>query len=72
MASVFRSRFFRGFLAFLFIGAALFVGWLAVSLLVGALAAPGITAANILLTGLGVVLLGLSVSVLLGVILLWR
>ena len=60
MASVSRSRFFRGFLAFLLIGAGLIVGWLGVSLLMGAVTERGSPAGNILSAALGLSLLGLS------------
>jgi hypothetical protein len=58
-----RSPSFRGFLVFLFIGAAL-LGGLAVSLLVEAATGHGSFAGNILITGLGLMLLAVSAVVL--------
>ncbi len=71
MASVSRSRFFRGFLVFVFIGAVL-VGGLAVSLLVEAAIGRGSFAGSILITGLGLILLALSAVVLIVGIVYWR
>jgi hypothetical protein len=71
VASVARSRFFRGFLIILFQGAALF-GCFAVSLLVEAATGHGSRGGNILILGLGLMLLVLSAVVLIVGIMYWR
>ena len=71
MPGISRSRFFRGFLVLVFIGAALF-GCLAVSLLVEAATGHGSFAGNILIMGLGLMLLGVSAAVLIVGIIYWR
>lgn len=71
MASVSRSRFFRGLLVFVFVGAVL-VGGFAVSLLVEAVTGHGSFAGNILTGGLGLMLLVLSAVVLVVGIIYWR
>jgi hypothetical protein len=71
VASVSRSRFFRGSLVFLFIGAVL-VGGLAVSLLVEAASGHGSFAGNILIMGLGLMLLVLSAVGLIVGTMYWR
>jgi hypothetical protein len=71
MASVSRSRFFRGFLVFLSIGAVLVAG-LAVSLMVEAATGHGSFASNILIMGLGLMLLVVSAVLLIVGIMYWR
>jgi hypothetical protein len=71
VASVSRSRFFRSFFAFLFIGAALFVGWLAMWLLIGAATEHGSVEGKILSIGLGLLLLLFAVVLMVGII-FWR
>jgi uncharacterized membrane protein YobD (UPF0266 family) len=71
VASVTRPRFSRGFLIFLCIDAALF-GCLAVSLLVEAATGHGSFAGNILLTGLGLLLLVLSAVIFIFGIMYWK
>jgi hypothetical protein len=72
MASVFRSRFFRGFLAFVLLGAGLFVGWLEVALLVEVVTGQGSSEGNTLIVDLGLVLFMLSAFLLLVGIVNWR
>ena len=71
MPGISRSRFFRGFLVLVFLGAALF-GCLAVRLLVEAATGHGSFGGNILLMGLGLMLLVLSSAVLIVGIVYWR
>jgi len=71
VASVSRSRFFRGFLVFLFIGAALLAG-LAVSMLVEAATGHGSLAGDILMMGLALMLLVLSAVLIILGIMYWR
>jgi hypothetical protein len=69
MASIFHSRFFRGFIVFLFAGVAFLVGGLAVSLLVEAVTGHGSAGGNIFSIVLGLILLILSpVVLILGII----
>ena len=72
MAFIFHSRFFRGFIVFLFAGTALFVGWLALSLFVEAVTGHGSSAGNILRIGLGLMLLVSLPAVLTFGIIYWR
>ena len=72
MASVFRSRFFRGFLAFVLMGAGLFVGWLEVALLGEVVTGQGSSEGNTLMVGLGLVLFILSAFLLIVGIINWR
>ena len=60
MASVFRARFFRGLIVCIFAGAALFVGYYGVLLLVQAFNGHGSPGGNALLFVLGLILLTLS------------
>jgi hypothetical protein len=71
VTSVSRSRLFRGFLIFVIVDAALFAA-LAVSLLVGGATGDGSFAGNILITGLGLMLLVVSAVVLIVGIMYWR
>jgi predicted membrane channel-forming protein YqfA (hemolysin III family) len=66
-----RSRFFRGFLVFVFLGAALF-GCLAVRVLVEAATGHGSFGGNILLMGLGLMLLVVSAVAFIVGIICWR
>jgi predicted membrane channel-forming protein YqfA (hemolysin III family) len=69
MASVSHFRFFRGFVVFVFAGAALLVGWYGLSLLVESFNGHGSPGGNILLFALGLILLVLSaVAFLVGVV----
>jgi hypothetical protein len=71
VTSVSRSRFFRGLLVILFIGAVP-IGGLAVSLLVEAATGHGSVASNILIMGFGLMLLfGSAVLLIVGII-YWR
>jgi hypothetical protein len=72
MALVFRSRFFRGFLAFVLLGAGLFVGWLEVALLVEVVTGQGNSDGNTLIVDLGLVLFMLSAFLLVVGIVNWR
>ena len=72
MALVFRSRFFRGFLAFVLLGAGLFVGWLEVALLVEVVTGQGSSEGNTLIVDLGLVLFMLSAFLLVVGIVNWR
>jgi hypothetical protein len=67
-----RSRFFRGLLALLFIGATLCVGWVAVSLLIEVVTGHGSPEGKILSTALGLSLLTLSSVFLFVGIINWR
>lgn len=60
MTSVFRSRIFRGLIICIFAGAALFVGYYGVLLLVQAFNEHGSPGGNALLFVLGLILLTLS------------
>ena len=71
MESVFRSRFFRGLIVFMFAGVALRAGWFAVSLFIGAATRHGSPGGTILSIGLGLILLVLSPSVFLVGIVYW-
>jgi len=71
VAFVSRSRFFRGFLVFVFHRRAL-SGCLAVSLLVEAATGHGSFVGNIVMMGLGLMLLVLSAIVLIFGIMYWR
>jgi hypothetical protein len=71
VASVSRSRFFRSFFVFLFIGAGLFAGWVAMWLLIGAATEHGSVEGKILSIGLGLPLLLSAVVLMVGII-LWR
>jgi hypothetical protein len=71
MASVFRSRFFRRFLAFVLMSAGLFVGWLEVALLVEVVTGQGSSEGNTLMVGLGLVLFILSAFLLIVGIINW-
>jgi hypothetical protein len=72
MALVFRSRFFRGFLAFVLLGAGLFVGWLEVALLIEVVTGQGSSAGNTLIVDLGLALFMLSAVLLVVGIVNWR
>ena len=72
MAFVFRSRFFRGFSAFVLMGAGLFLGWLEVTLLVEVVTGQGSSEGNPLIVDLGLVLFMLSAFLLIVVIINWR
>ena len=72
MALVFRSRFFRGFLAFVLMGAGLFVGWVEVALLVEVVTGKGNSEGNTLILDLGLVLFMLSAFLLVIGIINWR
>ena len=71
MASSVRSRFLRGLIVFLFGGAALLVGWLAVSLLVEVATGNGSSAGNILRIGLSIFLFAVSAVLSIVAILNW-
>jgi cytosine/uracil/thiamine/allantoin permease len=62
----------RGFLALFFFGAAVFFGWLAVSLLVGVVIGHGSAGGNVLSMGLGLMLLILFAFLLVVGIINWR
>ena len=71
MASISRSRYFRGFLTLLFIGAALFLGWLAVSMVVEAITGQGSSGGSLVLISVGLLLLVFSTIVfVVGIIIL--
>jgi hypothetical protein len=72
MVSFSRPRFFRGLLALLSIGAALCVGWVAVSLLVEVVTGHGSPGGKILSTALGLSLLTLSSVFLFVGVINWR
>jgi hypothetical protein len=72
MAFVFRSRFFRGFSAFVLMGAGLFLGWLEVALLVEVVTGQGSSEGNPLIVDLGLVLFMLSAFLLIVGIINWR
>ena len=72
MVLVFRSRFFRGFVAFVLMGAGLFVGWLEVALLVEVVTGQGSSEGKTLMVGLGLVLFILSAFLLIVGIINWR
>ena len=72
MASFSRSRFFRGFLAFVLMGAGLGVGLLEVALLVEVVTGQGISEGNTLIVRLGLVLFILSAFLLIVGIINWR
>jgi hypothetical protein len=72
MAPFIRSRFFRGSLAFFFIGTALFVACYGVSLLVEAFDEHGSPGGNVLMIGLGLFLLVLSPIVFIAGLINWR
>ena len=72
MASVFRSRYFRGFLAFFFLGAAFLIGCYGVVLMVDAFDANGSVVGNTALFGLGLFLLVFSPIVLIVGLMNWR
>ena len=72
MASVFRSRFFRGLLAFVLMGAGLLVGWLEVALLVEVVTEQGSSEGNTLIVGLGLVLFIPSAFLFMVGIINWR
>jgi hypothetical protein len=72
MAFVFRSRFFRGFSAFVLMGAGLFLGWLEVALLVEVVTGQGSSEGNTLIVDLGLVLFMLSAFLLIVGIINWR
>jgi membrane protein implicated in regulation of membrane protease activity len=72
MAPVSRSRYIRGLIVFLFGGAALFVLWFAVSLLVEVVTGHGSSAGNILRIGLSIFLLAVSAILSIVAILNWR
>ena len=72
MASVFHSRFFRGFLAFVLLGAGLFVGWLEVALLVEVMTGQGNSEGDTLIVGLGLGLFILSAFLFIVGIINWR
>jgi hypothetical protein len=57
MASISRFRFFRGFVVFMFAGAALLVGWYGLSLLVESFNGHGSPGGNVFLFALGLILL---------------
>ncbi|MGD0909963.1 MAG: hypothetical protein ABSA96_20460 [Candidatus Acidiferrales bacterium] len=63
MTSIVRSRYFRGFIVFLYACAALIVAGLGVSLLVGATGGHGSSSSNVLLFFTGLFLLILSPAV---------
>ncbi len=71
MASVSRTRILRGLLVCLFIGAGC-IGWLAVSLLFEAATGHGSPAGDILIVGLGLLLLLVSAVVLIFGIIYWK
>jgi hypothetical protein len=71
VASVFNSRFFRGFIVFLFAGAALLVAGYGVLLLVEALNGRGSVGGNVLLFALGLILLVLSPAAFIFGIVYW-
>jgi hypothetical protein len=69
MASVFRSRFFRGLIVCIFAGTAILVGYYGVSLLVEAFNGHGSPGGNALLFVLGLILLVLSpVAFIVGIV----
>jgi len=72
MASVFRSRFFRGCLALFFTGAAFIVGWYGMLLVFEAFDGHGSLMGNTLLFGLGLFLLVLSPIVFILGLINWR
>ena len=72
MVLVFRSRFFRGFVAFVLMGAGLFVGWLEVALLVEVVTGQGGSEGNTLIVDLGLVLFMVSAFLLVVGIVNWR
>ena len=72
MAFVFRSRFFRGFSAFVLMGAGLFLGWLEVALSVEVVTGQGSSEGNPLIVDLGLVLFMLSAFLLIVGIINWR
>lgn len=72
MGSVFRSRSFRGFIAFLFAGVALVIGWIAVWLLYDAVTGNGSSAGNILRIAIGLPLLVLSPAAFIFGIIYWK
>jgi len=72
MASVSRSRHFRGLIVFLFGGTALLVVWLAVSLLFEVVTGHGSSAGNILRIGISIFLFAVSAILSIVAILNWR
>jgi len=72
MALVFRTRFFRGFLAFVSMGVGLVVGWLEVALLVEVVTGQGSSEGNTVILDLGLVLFMLSAFLLVIGIINWR
>ena len=72
MASLLRSRFVRGLLAFFFIVSALLVGWLAVSMLAEGANGHGSFAGNAFLIGFGVLLLVLTPIIFIVGIINWK
>ena len=72
MTSVFRSRYFRGFVVFMYACAALFVAGLGVSLLRGATGGHGSSSGNVLLFAAGSFLLVLSPAVFILGIVYWN
>jgi hypothetical protein len=72
MASVSRSRFFRGCLALFFMGTALIVGCYGVLVLVESFDGRGSSVGNSLLFGLALFFLGLSSIVLIVGLSNWR
>jgi hypothetical protein len=72
MVLVFRSRFFRGFVAFVLMGAGLFVGWLEVALLVEVVTGQGSSEGNTLIVDLGLVLFMVSAFLLVVGTVNWR
>jgi hypothetical protein len=71
MASVFRSRFFRGLIVCIFAGAALLLGYSGVSLLVEAFNEHGSPEGNALLFVLGLILLALSPGAIIVAVVYW-
>ena len=72
MAFFFRSRFFRGFSAFVLMGAGLFFGWLEVALLVEVVTGQGSSEGNNRIEELGLVLFMLSAFLLIVGVINWR
>jgi len=72
MASVSHSRFIRGLLAFVLMGAGLFVGWLELALLVEVVTGQGSSEGNTLIVGLGLALFILSAFLLIAGIINWK
>jgi len=72
MTSIVRSRYFRGFIVFLYAGAALIVAGLGLSLLFGAARGHGTASGNVLLFVTGFLLLILSPAVFILGIVYWN